>query len=339
MKAISGILIFYFILIANTTQAQQLPLFTQYRSNWGLINPASLNPDFIRFGNRSSIGISHRTQWTDQPNAPRTQNLHGEHIFDENKVGLLAGGYLLNDQTGPTGFTGIYGRIAGLVTDYDPFDGAFVVGLNFGLVQYRIKTAEGRLINPNDPNILNCDCRKLFPDVGLGLFFHKKFRRGWLKNDNLYAGFSVPQLLGLNLNFLPNNGDFQLQRVQHLYFLAGLYKFINDQTLLEPSVWFKYVPNAPLHANLNLRTLFEISENYQALSLGLGFSLNQIATLALPTDTAGLNLKSSALQLEFGYLFGVDYTFTIGYGFEYSFSTYGPFYGDTHEINLSIGFN
>ena len=85
-------------------------------------------------------------------------------------VALQAGGFLVNDQTGPTGFTGAYGRIAGIVTD-DPTYGGLSIGLSAGMVQYRVKSSDIILRDAND-QLGTVDQNQLFPDVGLGVFFY-----------------------------------------------------------------------------------------------------------------------------------------------------------------------
>ena len=47
---------------------------------------------------------------------------------------MVVGGYLINDQTGPTGFTGAYGRFAGIISD-DPYFGGLSFGISLGVVQ------------------------------------------------------------------------------------------------------------------------------------------------------------------------------------------------------------
>ena len=63
----------------------------------------------------------------------------------------------------------------------------------------------------------------------------------------------MPQALGLDLTFKNENGQFFTKRVQHIYGSFGFYKFVGDDGFIEPSVLFKYVPNAPLNVDVNLR--------------------------------------------------------------------------------------
>ena len=74
MKTILPFLPVIFVsLIACTLQAQQLPLFSQYREYQGLINPGSVTNDYLTIGHTKAVGLSHRRQWKDIPNGISTQ--------------------------------------------------------------------------------------------------------------------------------------------------------------------------------------------------------------------------------------------------------------------------
>jgi type IX secretion system PorP/SprF family membrane protein len=308
----------FFLLTTYFLQAQQLTLFTQYRENATIINPAAVEGDFLAFAQNLTVGASYRAQWTGVPGAPRTQTVRATYLnMDWSGVTLMAGGHLLNDQTGPTGLTGLYGRLAGIVTD-DPEFGGFSIGLSAGIVQFRVNSSEIVLREGGD--ILGAvDQAQFFPDVGVGLFFYRMIEGGAFDGDYFYLGASVPQAMGLDFTFQDENGEFFTKRLQHFYGQIGMYKFFGNDSFLEPSVWVKYVPDAPLNADINLR--------YQ-----------------LPTSFwVGTGISSAGTyHLEAGFLLGenlgLDNTIRIGYGYDYTFSTIGPVAGSTHEINLGFSF-
>jgi len=304
---------FLFIFFSsNILQAQQLPLFTQYRDNSTIINPAMLSSDYLAYENNITIGASYRTQWVSIKNNPITQTIHGDYFNSAGGgVTLLAGGYLINDQTGPTGFTGVYGKVGGVLTD-DPYFGGLSFALNFGVVQYRVNTSEIKLRDPFDA-IPFQDQSKIFPDVGLGVYYYQKMDGGFLDEDYVYGGISIPQVLGLNLQFEDLTGDVSTQRVQHIYATAGIYKFFKNDNFLEPSIWLRYTPNAPISLDINLR--------YQMNSgiwVGTGGSL------------------SGNYHFETGFVIA-DHL-RVGYGFDYSFSSFGPSARGTHEVNVNFSF-
>jgi type IX secretion system PorP/SprF family membrane protein len=304
------------LILPLLASSQQLPLFTQYRSNQGIINPASINCDYFAFSQNLAFGAAYRSQWSGLDGAPATQSLWGEYFMQQTGgVSLLTGGYLLNDRTGPTGFTGLYGRIGGVLVDRPEY-GGLAFGLNLGVVQYRVDGSQLRLRDQGDM-VAAENYNQWVPDVGLGVFGYKMLDGGFFDDDYVFAGISVPQVIGLNLKFESDQGTFETQRVQHIYAQAGLYHFFDDESFLETSLWAKYAPNAPLNADLNLR--YQMQSSFWA---GVGVS------------TAGI------VHLEAGFLLGqnlgFDRTLRIGYGFDTSVSSFGPFVGPTHELNLNF---
>ncbi len=305
------------LLAATGLTAQQLSLFTQYRENTTLINPAAVESDFLAYGQNISFGASYRAQWVGLDNAPTTQTVRGTYLAaGMSGVALQAGGHIINDQTGPTGFTGFYGRIAGVLTD-DPEYGGFSVGLSAGFVQYRIRASDLDLRDEGDV-IGSVDQSQMNPDVGVGVFFYKAIG-GRFVDNYIYGGVSVPQVLGLDLTFKDDQNDFTTQRVRHFYGLLGFYKFFDNGSFLEPSVWVKYVQNAPTNVDVNLRYQLPV-----ALWIGAGGS------------TAG------TVHLETGFVLGENVGFDnfvrLGYGYDYSFSSFGPSAGSTHELNVAFSF-
>ena len=301
------------VLLSTQLMAQQLPLFSMYRHQSTLLNPAALPSDYFARDQNLTFGAAYRRQWTGIDNAPTTQTLHGNYFFkDLNGFAPSLGGYLMNDQTGPTGMTGLYVNGGGFISE-DPYYSGIGIGLSFGLVQYRLNTAELRLRDPGDI-LLGETQTQLFPDVGLGVFAY-----GRLGNDDLiYGGVSLPQVLGLNLAFRGENGEFETQRVRHYYANAGFYHFLDNDNFIEPSVWVRYVNGADISVDLNVR--YQMVQN---LYIGAGGN------------------SSGAFHVETGLMLGDTYTFDntfqIGYSFTRWFSQFGPDAGPTHEFNLSVG--
>lgn len=304
--------------VADAMYSQQLPLFTQYREMQGILNPAALNSDYLLYDLPTTVAVSARTQWAKTADGPKTQVLHGEHLFERDNSALLPGISLLNDQAGMVGFTGLYGRLAAIVSR-DPYDGGIAVGLQGGLVQYRVDLSEARLHDPNDITATTNHVQ-WFPDVGAGVYYYKRWQRGRGRGDLFWAGLSVPQALGLNLRFRDDNGSFETQRLRHFYSHAGyVHALYNEGAFLEFSSWVKYVRGAPVNVDLNFR--YQINNTFW---LGAGGS------------------TARALHTEFGVRLdgfpGADHALRIGYGFDYWFARFGPEMGGTHELTLAVGF-
>ncbi|MEM9820364.1 MAG: PorP/SprF family type IX secretion system membrane protein [Bacteroidota bacterium] len=313
------LLLAFILSLCIPLSAQQLPLFTQYGEQVGLVNPAAVSNDFLLYEHNVSFGASYRRQWLGLESAPKTQSIRGEYIFaDTEGIGLIAGGHLINDQTGPTGFTGIYGRIAGIFSD-DPYDSGISAGFSLGLVQYRVNISDIKFLELNDVLITE-DQSQLYPDVGFGVYAYKRLSGGgWLDDSQVYGGISVPQLFGLDLEFKDDNDQFFTRRLQHFYGLLGLIKYLDDGKYIQPSIWVKYVPNVPVNIDFNFR--YQLATNFW-----LGTGASTAGTVHLET---GVILGEEA---------GYGNHFKVAYGFDYSFRTFGPAAGTTHEINLFYSF-
>ena len=308
--------IYVFFLVSTVLKAQQLPLFTQYQEYYSILNPAAISTDYITKGYNMSFGGSIRRQWTNIDNNPQTQILRGNYIFQGDAASLNTGLHIIKDQTGPTGFTGAYLRLAGIVGNND--NGGFSAGFNAGLAQFRLNGSQIEFADPTDA-LANRDYKTLYPDVGLGVFAYRRINQnGFLDGDHISAGFSVPQVFGLDLTFREHDKNFTIKRLPHYYAMFGYYRHLGDDSFIESSVWFRYVKNVPINADIKCR--------YQMnsfISMGLGYSTNK------------------SVHAEIGLLLGENmgwdtHAIKIGYGYDMPFGTISPYFGVAHEINLSF---
>jgi type IX secretion system PorP/SprF family membrane protein len=314
-------LVFAFVCAYSYVFAQQLPLFTQYRDNLGIINPAAPHSDFLTQNKTISVGGTYRNQWVGLDNSPVTQVLRYEHImaYTGNSFAPLFGTYIMRDVTGPLSMTGLYGKFGAAMTD-DAEVGGFSAALSAGLVAYGLDTDKVKVRDADDVVVAGRRTR-LFPDVGLGVYYWKKLDgRGFFEDDIIAGGLSVPQTIGLNVQFKNDANNLSTRRVQHFYGQFSWLHSIEDQErFLQPSIWIKYAPNAPLNVDMNVR--------YQlipALWIGAGASTGG----NFHAET-GFNIGENA---------GVEGLLKIGYGFDYSYSRIGPFAGSTHEFNVIYSF-
>ncbi len=294
--------------------SQQLPLFTQYRDLQTVINPAALSADYFIYDNNVSIGASFRTQWVGLSNNPQTATLRGDY-FNSGGSGfsLLAGGHLISDQTGPTGFMGAYAKIGGVISG-DPEYSGLAVALNFGMVQYRVDITEIKFRDENDI-IATENQSELFPDAGFGLFYYQNVGGA---SDMLYGGISVPQLFGADLSFNADSDEFKIQRLQHIYALAGYYKYYDSGAILEPSLWVKSV-GSQVNIQGSLKYQFP-----STLWIGTGASSSGIYHME---TGVGIGLGSNYPNLR------------IGYSYDYAFSKISPATRASHQFNISYSFD
>jgi len=301
----------------HIVRGQQLPLFTQYSEYKQLINPAALNNDYFRRDYKNHVSGSYRYQWTSVPGGPKTQVLKYDRVLDGyDGINWSVGGHLINDQTGPTGFSGAFLRLNAILTP-DIKEEGLGIGLTVGAVQYRVNVNELEFL---DPELLEYDNeRKLAPDVGLGVFYYKNTGGGANRDNMFYAGLSVPQLLGWNLFFDKYSEKFSIKRVPHFYGVLGYNHDVTEEFYIEPTVWLRYVYQSIFSADFNIRCYFK--DNFW---IGGGIS-----------TAANFHLDVGVL---IGPNIGYESVFKIGYAFDRAWTTYGPFFGYAHELNLSYSF-
>ena len=186
-----------------------------------------------------------------------------------------------------------------------------------GFAQFKINAQTIEVTAPNDP-LLAMNQQQVYPDIGVGIFVYRQIDKGgFFDGDKAYFGLSVPQILGLDVTFKNIEGQFALERIPHYFGQLGLHHFLANDNVWSPSIWVKYAEGAPLQIDVNSR--FQWSNNFW---LGLGFSNNKI------------------LHLETGVVLGnqLDWCdgLKVGYGYDHSFTRFGPFTGATHEVNLRI---
>jgi len=280
--------------------AQQLPLLsTQSAENY---NPSIINSDYFKNYSPTSISIRYRYQWTGLKDAPKSLIGHFAHYNED--YNLLVGGRLISDQTGPTGFTGLYGKIGYGINVSD--DLMLSVALRGGVVQYRVKGNELNFLEAGD--IANSVDSKLFPDFSLGatLYFKERY----------YVGVSVPQVLGIDLKYKKDDNDFKIQRVQHFHGIAGTFFKFEDESILDLSSEVRYLKNVPLHF------MGRVKYEYQKLFwVGLG-----VANSREVSADIGVLLNTGSK----------DRLIRLGYAFSNYFQKYGPAFGSTHEIGCTM---
>ena len=300
-KILKFIFIINCISITYNINAQQLPNFIQSRDLQFLMNPAYVSDNYLWRDQNVEVTAGYRYQWAGLKEAPNTA-MASFHYHNET-YNISWGGHVVNDQTGPTSNSAAYARFAyhvGLGNDMK-----LAIGGAAGMAQYRV--AGEKLVFNEQNDIAKENNSRIYPDFALGTFLYKP--------RSFYVGISTPQTLGLNLQYRNTLREYDIKKVRHFYAGGGGFiKMNDDRDVFEPSMWIRYVPNAPLNADLNLK--YEYNDTWW---LTLGASTSR----ALHFDT-GLLLDTNN-----------DNLLHIGYGFGYNFQTYGPQFGFTHEIVLA----
>ena len=296
-KIVTLLLFTVVIFCPKNIEAQQLPFYTQNQDTY---NPALINADYFKYDLSTQAGIRYRYQWTRVKDAPRTLNAHFSHWNED--YNLSVGGNIVSDQTGPTSFTGIYGKAAyGIQASRNVL---IAVGMTGGIVQYRINGDKLNFLEPGEEQ--NGSLTKIFPDFGGGATVYI--------DEKYYFGVTVPQVFGLNLDFRNEQNSVNTERVPHYYANAGAFIPLYGGSFLEPTAEVRYVQNTPLLIAAGLRYIYK--DNFWV----------------------GVNGTSSrAAGVDLGVMWDTsDNIFKIGYALTNYFQKYGPNFGSTQEIGVSF---
>ena len=231
MKRIYPIIII--LLIGVSTQAQQMPQFTQYMYNTIAINPAYA-------GNRDALTVVglHRSQWTGVDGGPETQTLSIHSPLRNEKVGL--GLSVINDKLGYENQTLVYGDFSYTINVADATTLSF--GLKGGMSYYNLD--ENLLGEVNDPFLEGDTFNRWTPNIGAGLF---------LSSQKWYMGLSAPRLLNNDNN---EKSEFVALEQVH-YYLTGGYVFdLSDQWKLRPTALAKLTDGAPLSVDVSAAAIY-----------------------------------------------------------------------------------
>lgn len=253
MKKFSILLLF--TLLASAAVAQQKALYSQYMTNYFLLNPAVAG-----YGKNLNVKAGYRNQWVGFEGAPSTFYVSGEAALFQNGRRSRrrnqpyhgAGGYIYKDITGPTSRTGVLLSYAYHV----PLNRTVYLssGLFAGVQQYNFNADKIQMAdssNDRDPVTSGGNQNSFLPDLSVGTYLH---------SDQFFVGVSLFQVLGNKIFEFDNSKDAS-RLVRHL-FVSGGYNFdINRNVTVAPSVLVKYVDPAPLQADINVKGIYNFSKS------------------------------------------------------------------------------
>lgn len=251
MKIIKNTLTGTLLLFSTVVFAQQESLFTTYRYQMNVVNPAYAGVD-----GETMFSATIRQQWTGIKDAPQTQALSFGTVVGSN-LGL--GVSMVNDKTfiekqTQVGIDFSYKLQVGALTD-------LYLGLKAGGNFYNVNTSGLETYVPqSDPALTNIN--QFNPNVGVGAL---------LKNDKYYISLSVPRIL--NTERAKNKDGYTAVATDrpHVYLSSGYDFDLEASTLLvlKPSFMMRYVNGAPLSVDLNLMLQIE-----EFLEIGASYRIN-----------------------------------------------------------------
>jgi type IX secretion system PorP/SprF family membrane protein len=290
-------IIYYFLILLGSLflpvqnlLAQQEDAFAQFMYYKQAMNPAQT-------GSSQGINITGlvRNQWIGLSGAPKWQSLLFSMPLLNNRVGV--GGNIYRHTVGITQITGLDGSYAYRL----PVPRGF---LSFGLqtsvrfMQQNFGLVTGTQPIEQDESIPVGLQSKYLPNFGAGVYYESK---------RAYVGLSVPRLLRSNIDF-SDKGQLITRETQHYYFMAGATIPLGEAWELNPQTLWRYLPNAPFDADINLSAIFK-----KKISGGLSYRIG--------SETA---IVSTGLQMG-------DHLH-LGMAFEASFSDIQKYNSGTAEV-------
>jgi type IX secretion system PorP/SprF family membrane protein len=313
---LSAVVVFF---IFGISEAQQVPMYSQYIMNGFLVNPSFAGRDGY-----TSVNLTVREQWVGMSQAPSTYALSFQTRILKNsyisKATLVkkklvrptrggqvgVGGYVFNDNNGimhRTGIQAAYAYQIPLGDDNNEFTKSLAFGLALTAYQYTINT-EGLVYDKDDPYLNNYDRSVFIPDFNFGVSYI---------TPKYYLGFSMTNLLRGSLMFFNDNGinNFELGH----YFLTGGIKVpLSGNWILEPSAFLKASDMVFKSIQLDITSRVYYKNDYWA---GISYRTNDALILML-----GLKYD----RFYFAYAF--DYTLT-----DIRRQSFG-----SHEFTLAVKF-
>ncbi|MEM7657423.1 MAG: PorP/SprF family type IX secretion system membrane protein [Bacteroidota bacterium] len=296
-RAVSFLLVLMSLLLS--AQAQEEPLFAQYRTNAFLINPAVAGTY-----ESHQIRLNHRAQWMNFPGAPRTTVMSYQGFVDnKNSVGFTA----FRDAIGPNVRTGIQGAYAfRMPVGYSGTMGQnyLSLGMSAKLMQYRFQTQSTFLQDRSDVLAWEAYRGLVYGDVAFGAYFY---------NDNMYVGMSAPNLIRSDLAVPSGSASPEIvSRLYRYYFAFAGYYFRYDNMTIEPSILFKKIANSPYQIEGTVR--FHLVE--ERFIVGLSYRTDWTGTLMVGVKAAPLSFYYShdlmpVSQRDLN--FGASHEFTLGF--------------------------
>jgi type IX secretion system PorP/SprF family membrane protein len=237
--------------------------------------------------------------------APKTILAAVDGIIPTKSENMGGGLIISNDRIGAREQTDIYANYAYQLKFKNNDRLAF--GLKAGVSNYQFKNEKLIYWDGND-QVFNGRKSAWLPKFGFGAYY---FSKDW------YAGLAIPTLLSYDskkdFSFDVNQATF-LQR--HYYMYGGYVFKLDDKFKLKPSALIKYVPSAPLEADVNLHLMYKdqiwIGAGYRTLD-GLVFMIEYATNTrfrvgyAYDAPLTKMKLYSAGShEIMIGYDFGKD---------------------------------
>ncbi|MDO5980219.1 type IX secretion system membrane protein PorP/SprF [Flavivirga spongiicola] len=292
MKLLYKITLLFVLFTTTLVKAQQDPNYTMYMYNMNLINPA-----YAGANETTDLGINIRSQWSNVKGAPQTQSfIFGTPVGKNVGLGLS----VISDKTFIEKQTSIAIDFSYHLKLNETHD--LYLGVKAGFNSYDANT-DGLVtygVMP-DPKLMNLNGR-FNPNFGTGVY---------LKHEDYFVSLSIPKILSPDRLEEDNGVATVGADRKHLYLAGGYHFILSENTILKPSVLFRYVNASPL--SVDLTAILELNSNF---NLGAAYRVNE--------SISGL------------VIFKASKTMQIGYAYEVSENDVRYVDNGTHEIMFNL---
>ncbi|MCB9189575.1 MAG: type IX secretion system membrane protein PorP/SprF [Flavobacteriales bacterium] len=285
--------IYFLVVLAFTAMsmnAQQIALSSQY-----MFNEFAFNPAVAGTKNFAPLTFSFRRQWMGMNEAPVTQNL-SFHSFVGKNAG--AGVQLYNDVAGPTRRTGLSGAFSYQIQTSEKTRLSF--GLSANVTQFMMDRDQMITETPDDYAVQNNTFNQLIPDFNFGMYWYGERHFVGVSGYNLVQ--STDDLFDLTKP-VTNTLD------RTIFAHAGYLFPLGESFAIEPSGMFRYMMNAPMSFDANLR--FVIKDAYW---LGGSYRYQDAIAIMIGADLGFLEL---------------------GYSYDLGMSNLATYNAGSHEVFLT----
>lgn len=294
-------------------RAQQTIQLSQY-----MFNGLALNPAYAGYKGDWTLNASSRLQWTGLANAPQTETLSGDGLFNGDNPNVGVGFIATVDQLGPETNSSFYANYAYRIQVNDVDTKRLCFGLAVGVTNYSLNGSKLVAIDQGDNLVPATTESKASPDFRLGVYYY---------TPNYYVGASVFNLASASLNKLSNSPEV-IKPDRTIYFTAGGMVPISDGIDLKPSFLVKEDFTGPTNVDFTSYIAFNeivwVGASYRVGLSGFNSALQ-----------SNLNNEDAAAGIVQVY---VSDNFRIGYAYDFTTSKLGSYQNGTHELSLSITF-
>lgn len=219
-----------------TTVAQQMPYYSQFKSNSFMLNPAITGTKRL-----VDARLNYRMQWVGYDNAPRTYNFSAHSRFYKGKMG--AGLYVMQDNIGPSKQLNLGASYAYHIRFPDVELSAGIAG---NVTRYTLMGDQLFIHNSIDPAIDQHITNTTWtPDAHAGLYLY---------NDRFHVGISAMHLFQSTAEFYKRDTTKkgQIKYVNHINFTLGYNYSQNPDWIFQSTLYGIYVGGTPFNLDYTL---------------------------------------------------------------------------------------